>query len=253
MIECKALYAGYGRKEIVRDASFTLKNGEITALLGLNGCGKSTLIKAMCGFADTYRGDVVVEDKSILKMNERERAGYLAYIPQRSSMIIGQSAMQVVLMGFNARLSIFASPSEEQKEKAFRVMEQLKIGELVNREYSELSEGQKQLVILARCLIQETPVMLMDEPDSALDHVNRKLIMGKIREAVKTYDKACMLAVHDPNLAIRYCDRLLLMKQGQIIGDIDLKKTEKENLKEALTGIYGEIELYSRDDMILMF
>lgn len=273
MLEIQNLCAGYGRKEVVHDVNCTIKAGELTVLLGLNGCGKSTLIKAICGLNDVQSGDCKIGDSKVedckieepkgrgyklntCDMNERERAKLIAYIPQRGSFIAGMTSLRVVMMGFNARLNLFEEPSQAQEQAALETMRRLEIEELADRNYAELSEGQKQMVILARCLVQETPVMLMDEPDSALDYVNKRKILKHIKGVVEDDQKACLIALHDPNLALRYADRILMMRDGRIIHDFYTKTYEMQNrmshneLGEKIGGqtiTQSEIETYMRD------
>lgn len=247
MVVLRSLYAGYGKKEVVRDVSVDLNSGELTVLLGLNGCGKSTLIKAICGFDDIQSGECgISQDEEFInlqKLNERERAWYIAYIPQRGSYISGMSALKVVMMGYNARLGIFSEPSTLQEKEALTMMSRLEIEELADKEYEELSEGQKQMVILARCLVQNTPVMLMDEPDSALDYVNKRKILFSVSEIVHSEDKSCLIALHDPNLALQFADRILMMKDGRIIHDIKPKEATKDAVEEQMRDIYGDVKV----------
>lgn len=243
MIECSRLCAGYGKKEVVKDVSFKINPGELTILLGLNGCGKSTLIKAVCGLDDVLSGQINICGTEAFGLNERERAKLLAYIPQRGSFISGQSALDVVLMGYNAKLGLFDHPSAKQREEALSMMNRLEIESLATKDYSELSEGQKQLVILARCLIQATPVMLMDEPDSALDYVNRKKLLVWVDRIVKSESKTCMIALHDPNLALHFADRILTMQNGQITHDFYPGECTNRELEEILQELYGDVKL----------
>lgn len=175
--------------------------------------------------------------------HERQRALRMAYIPQRGSLIEGKTVLEVVLMGFNARLHLLESPGEQHRESALATLERLGLSGFAQRDYATLSEGQKQLVILARALVQDTPVMLMDEPDSALDFVNRSMVLGKIQEILHSQRRAGLITLHDPNFALRYCDRLLLMRQGEICREISLAQTTQAEIEAALSEIYGDIRI----------
>lgn len=259
LLECRSLETGFGTRRIVCGIDLDLYPGETVALLGLNGCGKTTLIKSLCGLINVQNGSCTVLGLDSLKMNERVRARYMAYIPQRGSLILGRTVTDVVLMGCNARLGLFDSPTSEQCSTARKILDRLGIAELADRDYASLSEGQKQLVILARTLMQDAPVMLMDEPDSALDHVNKSMVLGKIREAVSGRGEAadscartCLIALHDPNFAMRFCDRLLLMSEGRLTGEIVMSHTSCAELEEGMRSIYGDVHVITHEGRYVM-
>lgn len=169
LLSLRNIHTGYGSREIVRGASLAVEGGEFCALLGLNGCGKTTLLRAACGLLPMKEGRCMVGETETTHLDEKSRARLMSYIPQRGSPIMGKTVLEVVLMGFNARLRLLDSPGEAHRRIAMEHLTHLGLAELAGRDYATLSEGQKQLVILARALSQDTPVMLMDEPDSALD------------------------------------------------------------------------------------
>lgn len=241
LLSLREIRAGYGEREVVRGASLTVEAGEFCALLGLNGCGKTTLLRAACGLLPLIGGSCTVGETETTRLDEKSRARLMSYIPQRCSPIMGKTVMEVVLMGFNARLRLLDSPGETHRRIAMEHLTHLGLAELAGRDYATLSEGQKQLVILARALSQDTPVMLMDEPDSALDFVNRHMVLAKIREVLHDRQRAGLITLHDPNFALTYCDRLLLMKDGRITAEINMKKATREEVQAALGLIYGEI------------
>ena len=235
------LSCGYGRQEIVHDVSLSVEKGEFCALLGLNGCGKTTLIKSICGLLPIEQGRCFVDGEDCTDLNERQHALRMSYIPQRSSPLFGKSVLDVVLMGYNARLHLLESPGELCRLQAAEALDRLGLHGLARRDYATLSEGQKQLVILARTLVQDAPVMLMDEPDSALDFVNRPMVLDKVRNVLQSQGRAGLISLHDPNFAMAYCDRLLLMKNGTIGQELTLKDASREEVASALSWIYGEI------------
>lgn len=252
LLKVQNVRCGYNHKEIVHNASLSVAGGEFCALLGLNGCGKTTLIKGICGLLPVHDGKCIVGDVDCTGMNERQRALQMAYIPQRGSLITGKTVLEVVLMGFNARLHLLDSPGKVHRKMALEALDRLGLGEMAARDYSELSEGQKQMVILARTLVQDTPVMLMDEPDSALDFVNRNLVLSKIREILHTQNRAGLITLHDPNFALAYCDSLLLMKDGIILKRLELDGAGREEVEEALSLIYGNIRILQHEGGFVM-
>lgn len=236
------LHVSYGKHEIVRGVSINIGQGEFCVLLGLNGSGKTTILHAACGFLP-MRGRCFADNQECTVMNEKKRAHLIAFIPQVCGLSGGKTAHEVVMMGFNARLGLLESPSALQKEAALCALEKLGCASLAQKDFGELSQGQRQLVILARCIVQNTPVMLMDEPDSALDFLNRHRVLSKIRELVKSEGKAGLITLHDPNFAMAYCDRLLLLKDGVIAAELDMRTASAGEVYRKLSLIYGEIEL----------
>ncbi|NCB64263.1 MAG: ABC transporter ATP-binding protein, partial [Clostridia bacterium] len=206
------VHVSYGTNEVVKGVSFQIHGGELCALLGLNGSGKSTLIKAVCGLLKCEAERLEVDGKSLLKLNERMRAQSIAYIPQRSGAASGLTVADLLLMGYNPWLGLLDRPTKEQRRAAVEMLDKVGLGGREEKLFDELSEGQKQLVIFARALVQNAPVMLLDEPDSALDFVNRHQLLGRMAELVREGGKAGLITLHDPNFAMAYCDRLLLLK-----------------------------------------
>lgn len=252
LLKAENIRCGYRHREIVHDACLSVHPGEFCALLGLNGCGKTTLIKAICGLLPVHNGKCYVGGVDCTGFNERQRALKMAYIPQRGSLITGKTVMEVVLMGFNARLHLLDSPGRVHREKAMEALDRLGLSDLADRDYSQLSEGQKQMVILARTMVQDTSVMLMDEPDSALDFVNRNLVLGKIRQILHEQGRAGLITLHDPNFALAYCDSLILMRQGRILRRLELKGADRETIEKALSEIYGDIRVLQYEGGFVM-
>ena len=234
----------YDREEIVHGVSLGIREGEFCALLGLNGSGKTTILQAACGLLP-MTGSCVVAGQDCFGMNEKQRARLIAFIPQVCGRMSGKTVLEVVLMGFNAWLGLFESPSAAHRKAALGTLERLGCAPLAQKDFGALSQGQRQIVILARCLVQNTPVMLMDEPDSALDFLNRQKVLGKLREIIHVERKAGLISLHDPNFAMRYCDRLLLLEAGRLVGEIRMKGASKDAIEGKLSRVYGDIELYA--------
>ncbi len=238
---------GYSDIKIVKGIEFVVDEGQFCAVVGLNGCGKTTLLKSICGLIPVYEGKVLINNEDCLKLNEKQRAKLISFIPQRLSPIYGISVLDAVVMGVNPYLGLFENPSSKDYEKALSALRKLGIEDIAEKEFSHLSEGIKQLVILARTLVQDTPVMLMDEPDSALDYVNKNMVLGKISQIVHSEKKCALISIHDPLSAIRYCDRILFMKDGTIVNDVYVKKATRSTIEEAFSTIYGELKLFTWD------
>ena len=222
---------GSGKKvfHAVNGVSFDVYRGETFSLVGESGSGKTTILHGCCGFLP-IQGSFTVADTDCRSLNEKKRARLVSFIPQVCSLQGGRTALEVVLMGFNSQLGLLESPSAEHKRAALEAMQRLNCAEFAEKDFGALSQGQRQIVILARCIVQDSPVMLMDEPDSALDFLNRHMVLSKISELIKEENKAGLITLHDPNFAMAYCDRLFLLKQGNIVGELDMRAANRDEV-----------------------
>lgn len=247
MLEVKDLSVSYANERILDHVSFSLENGTITALLGANGCGKTTLLKALCGIVP-YEGQRLLEGRDLRGLNAKETARLIGYIPQRSGISIDLTALEVVLMGFDPQLKLLQQPTRTMEERARKVLLQLGLEE--NADYLTLSEGQKQLCILARTMVSEGKLLLLDEPESALDLQNRYELFALLRGWMG--DRAILAALHDPQLALQMADRLILLKDKKICAVVSPKQDSLETMEQALSWIYGKVRLHKIEDTIVM-
>ncbi len=237
--------SGYSDKEIIKGIDIKIEEEQFCALVGLNGCGKTTLLKSIGGLIPVKSGKVYVNNIDCLSLDEKKRARLISFIPQRISPIFGINALDVAVMGVNPYLRLLDNPSDSDYAKAKSALEKLGIENIAQKEFSHLSEGIKQLVILARTLVQDTPIMLMDEPDSALDYVNKNIVLSKISQIIHSEHKSALISIHDPLSAIRYCDRILFMVDGKIIKDLNMKISSRKDIEEAFETIYGGLKLFT--------
>ena len=151
-------------------------------------------------------------------------------------------------MGFNPRLKILQQPDKAMKVRAYEALSKVGLKDKINDSYLTLSEGQKQLCILARTLVADAKLLLLDEPESALDFKYRYMMMDILREWVSKERRGVIINLHDPQLALGYCDRLILLKNGRVEGIIDTKTDLKSDMEEKLRKIYGNISLMDVTD-----
>lgn len=234
--------AGYGRKAVIHDISFSLKPCTLTALIGANGSGKTTLMKCIANQL-SHGGKSILRGECLEEMSVKELARRVSYIPQKSGIRISLPVLDVVMMGFNPVMKLMQRPSREQENRAKTALATIGLGGYENIDYLTLSEGQKQLVFLARTLIEETSLLLLDEPDSALDLQNRYQIMKHLKEMVVERKQAGLLCLHDPVLALRFCEQLILLKDGCCVGVLHPSEDSLEEMEGALKEIYGDISL----------
>lgn len=242
MISVENISAGYSKDNVVEQISFSINEGELIGILGANGCGKSTLAKAICNILP-HSGKVSVDGKKIEELKVSQVANIISYIPQHSGISIDISVLDVVMMGFNARLRLLERPGKDMEAQAKSIIESLGLGDRVYDNFLQLSEGQKQLVILARALVSDGNFLVMDEPESALDFNVRYKLMKIVRKWIDEGNRAGMVILHDTMLALNNCDRLLLLKDKQIVGTIDLNNDTIEAIENNIKTIYGDISL----------
>lgn len=234
--------AGYGGTNVLTDISFPVERGRLTGILGANGSGKTTLLKTICGIVP-HSGVCFLDGQALEALSPRALARRCGYIPQRSGITIDISALDVVLMGFNPRLGLLAQPNSAMKTAARQMLAQVGLAGKEETNYLHLSEGQKQLCILARTLVGQGQLLLLDEPESALDFHFRHQMLGAIRNWLKGADRCGIVALHDPALALNYCHRLLLLSGGRIIGSICPETDTLEKMEQMLETIYGRVTL----------
>ena len=236
------LSAGYGKKQILSDISFSLERGHIVGVLGANGCGKTTLLKCLCGILP-HEGDCILLGEKNEELSARQLSRRCSYIPQRSGISIEISALDVVLMGFNPRLGLLEHPSKELCRRASEALALVGLGGKEGHNYLSLSEGQKQLCILARTLISDADLLLLDEPESALDFRFRYQMLTILKNWVSREKRGAVVTLHDGTLALNYCDELLLLSGGSVLGIVCPKEDSFEQMEEMLSKIYGSISL----------
>ena len=241
-LEVKNLSAGYGKKEIIHKISFVTSPNTLVGLMGANGSGKTTLLKSIANQL-AHEGTCSLNGERLEGKSIRELAKEISYIPQKSGITISLSVLDVVLMGYNARLKLLENPSKKQIEYACEMIKKVGLGKERDQDYLKLSEGQKQLVILARMMVEDTKLLLLDEPDSALDVPNRFRMMTYIQELVKKENKAGILCLHDPLLALEFCDQLVLLKDGACVEILYPKKDSIEKMEAAFCQTFGNVSL----------
>lgn len=226
-------------KTVVENVSFNLQTGELVGLIGHNGCGKSTLLKGIMATLNTI-GKVSVNNHDFMKMKIRERAKNIAMLTQRNEVIEGISVHELISLGGYVH---YQMKIDAKRQEAKEVAKLLNIEDLLDKDYAILSEGQKQLVLLARIIVQDTSVILLDEPDNSLDFDNCHMTFRIFRELIKNKNKAALAVIHNPMYALNYCDRILLMDNGKIVSEIKPKVETCSIISEKIQLIYPNIKI----------
>ena len=241
-LKIEHIHAGYGCRTVLKDVSFQAEKGMLTALLGANGCGKTTLLKVLCRQLP-YSGSCVLEGRPLERFPRRALARQISYIPQRSGVGISLPVLEVVLMGFNPVLGVLQRPSQAQKSRAYEALAAVGLEACAEEDYQRLSEGQKQLVILARTMVEDARLLLLDEPESALDFFHRHQMMRLLLGLTAGSGKAGLVTLHDPALALEYCQRLVLLKDGMCIAVLHPVSDSVSRMEQALRSLYGPVRL----------
>lgn len=237
------LSASYGKHEILSHLSFETNAAETIGILGANGSGKTTLLKAICGILP-HMGTCKLEGNLLEDKSPKQLAKLCSYIPQRSGISIDISVLDTVLMGFHPHLGFLEHPSMEMKEKAINLIHKVGLAGKEHTNYLHLSEGQKQLCILARTLVTDSKLLLLDEPESALDFHFRYQMLALIQSWNRETGSTSLVSLHDPMLALNSCDRLLLLADGHISSTISPQTDTLASMEEKLCHIYGDISLH---------
>ena len=238
----KGLSAGYGSGHIFAEVSFDLSPGTLVGILGANGSGKTTLLKAICGILP-HDGTCELDGMALEGLSARNISRLCSYIPQRSGITMDISVLDVVLMGFNPRLGLLQQPTALMQEAAVHALAQVGLEGREEENYLHLSEGQKQLCILARTLVTQSKLLLLDEPESALDFRHRYRMLQIIRNWVGEKQTGAIVALHDPGLALNYCDRILLLHEGSLLGCISPRQDDAHQMETMLSQVYGPVSL----------
>lgn len=236
------LSAGYGKNNVLSDVCFSLDEGEIIGVLGANGCGKTTLLKCICGILP-HDGQCTLSGENIDNLPAKQIAQKCSYIPQRSGLAIDISVFDVVMMGFNPKLRLFEYPDEKMKKAGEDALAMVGLFEKKDDNYMTLSEGQKQLCIIARTLVSGAKLLLLDEPESALDFKLRYKTFLLLKEWIKNNKSSAIVTLHDSTLALNYCDQLLLLDDGKVLCSICPKTDSVEYMEKMLSQIYGKVSL----------
>jgi iron complex transport system ATP-binding protein len=216
-VRIEGLTAGYDDGTVLHDIRLEIGSGRICALIGRNGSGKTTLMRCINGFLKHSKGSISVSGRDISRLRRNDLAGLISLVPQGSCAPFMFSCIEMVLMGGATRVKPWSSPCAEEQRRALVVCRDVGIVDLADTPFNCLSGGQKQLVILARALHQDAPVMLLDEPNSHLDFPNQHRMMGLIRRVVKERGVTALITLHDPNLALYYSDDVVMLKEGRVV------------------------------------
>ena len=235
MLAARDLTIGYGAHKVGQGLAVALAEGRVLALLGPNGGGKTTLLKTLLGLIAPLGGEISLADRPLSAISIRDRARWIAYVPQVHSGVFAFSVEDVVLMGRSAHRSLFAPPGAQDRQIAGDALARMGISHLATRPYTQISGGERQLALIARALAQEPRIVVLDEPTASLDFGNQGQVMREIR-ALAQSGLAIVFSTHDPNHALRYADDALLIRDGRALASGPVQDVLTKPVLERLYG-----------------
>ena len=216
MIALKNICCGYGKKEVLKDISFSIPKAKFTCLLGKNGVGKTTLFKTILGLLPAMRGEILYDGMNRTAFSAKEFAQFISYVPQAHGTPFPFTVLDVVLMGQYAHSkSIFENPRSSNVEIAVNCIQTLGIEKLMHKNFSKISGGEKQMVLIARAMAQQPKFIAMDEPTSNLDMGNQVRVMQLTRLLTQN-GYGVIMNTHSPQQAMQYADKVVLLNNGTV-------------------------------------
>lgn len=245
-IDIQNVRFSYGKRGpiVLNDISLKIEDGTISVLLGLNGCGKTTFIKALAGLLKTVSGRILYDDVPLSSLSVRECSRIVAYVPQKIFGIDDVVVSDYLTYGMVNTLRFYQSPDKADREKVAEMSRKLKVDHLLFKKMGEISGGERQIICLCASLLQNTRVLLLDEPTSALDLRNQNLVLSTLKGIATDENKTIILSSHNPNHALFLGSKVMLMDNGRIICYGDAHDVVTIGTLES---VYGDDICLSRD------
>ena len=216
MIRFQSLSLGYGSRILIDSLSATVKSGELTALVGRNGTGKSTLLRAITGLGERKGGDILLGDKSIDSLSTAELATMVAFVTTNKVRIANLRCRDVVALGRAPYTNWIGRMQEQDEEIVMRSMELVGMSDYADKTMDRMSDGECQRIMIARALAQQTPIILLDEPTAFLDMPNRYELCTLLQRLAHEEQKCILFSTHELDIALALCDSIALISPPQL-------------------------------------
>ncbi|HZY91654.1 MAG TPA: ABC transporter ATP-binding protein, partial [Thermoplasmata archaeon] len=245
-LEVEGVTVAFGPRTALVDATVSVEAGEVVGLAGPNGSGKTTLLRAALGLVPLERGIVRLSGEDVGRLDIRERARRVAWVPQTEAPQDNVPAFDYVLFGRYAHLAPFEGERAEDRHHAEAALRAVDLWERRGSGILELSGGERQRVLLARALAQEAPLLLLDEPTAHLDVGHQLDLLDRVRSLAHRHGTAVVVALHDLNLAARYVERVLVLDHGRIVNDGSPSEILSPELLREVWGVDAELRVDPR-------
>lgn len=232
-------------KLIFENINFEVKEGEILAILGSNGAGKTTMLRCITGMLKWKCGKSLLDGEDIATMNARKLWSKMAYVPQAKNVASAYTALEMVLLGRSSHLNIFEAPKASDIKKALEVLEFLGISHLADKKCSEVSGGELQMILIAKALVAEPKVLILDEPESNLDFKNQLIVLDAMTNLAKQ-GMACVFNTHYPAHALQRAQKsLILLKDGDYVFGATEAVVTEEHIQRAfgVNAVVNQVEV----------
>ncbi len=213
-LEVRNAAFGYGKTPILKEVNLSVADNSVVTILGPNGVGKTTLLKCIMGFLKWHSGETLLDGKPVCGYSGKEFWKKISYVPQVKKSVFSYRVLDTVVMGLNTNQNFFAIPKQEDYEKAIKVINTVGAAKLADKYCDELSGGELQMVMIARALVSEPELLILDEPESNLDMKNQLCVLNMIEHISRDLQTSCLINTHFPNHALRISNQTLLLGYG---------------------------------------
>ena len=216
-LQLNHLTTGYGDRTVTRDINATLAPGELTSLLGPNGVGKSTLLRTLSTFLPPIQGDIILQGKVVSQLSSAQLSRLIGVVLTERPDVQNMTVRDMVSMGRSPYTGFWGRLSDEDEQFVSEAMQMVGITALERRMFNTLSDGERQKVMIAKVLAQQTPVILLDEPTAFLDFPSKVEMLRLLRRLAHDMQKIVFLSTHDVEMALQLSDRLWIMHPGEVV------------------------------------
>ncbi|MBD3339623.1 MAG: ATP-binding cassette domain-containing protein [Candidatus Lokiarchaeota archaeon] len=233
MLKIDELYFSYNSVSILKKITFEVNYGDFLGIIGPNGSGKTTLLRNIDGILKPNKGSILIENVNQKQLTRKEIARLIGYVPQREANIFPTTVFETVLMGRKPHINW--TETKEDRKIVAETLEHLNLGAFALRDINQLSGGERQKVYIARALVQQPKILLLDEPTANLDLRHQIEVLDMLLNTKNERGVTVIIAIHDLNLALKYCDKVIILNKGEVFA-----KGGKEVInKEIIQNVYG--------------